>query len=37
MCGGRIICKGASANNVKYIYTSAHGHIIDCSEFLLGI
>ena len=31
---GRHICSGAYANNVKCMYTSAPGHIVDCSEFI---
>ena len=34
---GRHICSGALASNVKCMYTSAHGHIIDYSELILGI
>ena len=25
------------AGNMKYMYTSAHGHNIDCSELISGI
>ena len=32
-CGGHI-CSGANANNVKFMYTSAFGHVIDCSDFI---
>ena len=31
---GRNICLGVSANNVKCMYSSAFGHIIDCIEFI---
>ena len=33
----RNICSGAYANNVKCMYTSASGHIVDCREFIWGI
>ena len=38
MCNvaGRFVC-GAYANNVNCMYTSASGHIFDCSEFIWGI
>ena len=28
---------GAYASKVKCMHTSAHGHIVDCSEFISGI
>ena len=31
---GRYICSGAYVSNVKYMYTSAAGHIIDCIELI---
>ena len=34
---GRYICSGVHAKNVKFMYTSAFGHIIDCSKFTRGI
>ena len=34
---GRPISSGAYANNVLCMYTSAPGHIIDCTELILGI
>ena len=32
----RHICSGmcVTQNNMKSVYTSAHGHIVDCSEFI---
>ena len=30
-------CSGAYSNNVKFMYTSSCGHIIDCIEFIRGI
>ena len=33
----RHICLGTSANNVKCMYTSAHGYTVDCSEFICGM
>ena len=30
----RPICSGAYANNVRLMYTSVAGHIVDCSEIL---
>ena len=34
MHSGRCICFGASVSNVKCMYTSVPGHIVDCSEFM---
>ena len=34
---GMHICSGAYDNNVKWLYTIAPGHIVDCIEFILGI
>ena len=31
---GRHFCSGTFANNVKCMFTSVSGHIVDCSEFL---
>ena len=31
---GRHICSGEYANNMKFMHTSAPGHIVDCSEFM---
>ena len=33
----RHICLGAYASNVKYMHTSACGHIVDCSEYMRHI
>ena len=30
-------CLEAYASNVKGMYTSAPGHMIDCTEFMLGV
>ena len=37
MFEGWDICSGAYANNVKCMYTSAYGHIVDCGEIIWGI
>ena len=34
---GRHICSGAYVSNVKCMYTTSSGHIVDCSEYILGI
>ena len=31
---GRCICSGAISNNVKCMYTSVSGHIVDSFEFI---
>ena len=31
---GRDICSGTYGSNVKWMYTSASGHTVDCSEFI---
>ena len=31
---GRLICSGIRAKTVKYMNTSASGHIDDCIEFI---
>ena len=33
----RHICLGAYTSNMECMYTSAYGHIVDCSEFISGI
>ena len=37
MCNFTGILVGAYTNNVKYMYISISGHIVDCSEFIQGI
>ena len=34
---GKHICLWAYVSNVKCMYTSASGHIVDCIEFIWGI
>ena len=31
---GKHICSGVYANNVKCMYTSASGHVFECTEFI---
>ena len=31
---GKHTCSGVYANDVKCMYTSVSGHIVDCSEFI---
>ena len=37
MCNVAGIFSGAYANNVRSMYTTVSGHIVDCNEFIWGI